>query len=62
MVALVAVSKTIELAGQPSPLYRRENKYQLVIEWISFLILPSVCPQSNVILNGAKNILKNYFI
>jgi len=28
----VAVSKPIELAGQPSPLYCGENKYQLVIE------------------------------
>ena len=30
--ALSAISKTIELAGQPSPLYRGEQKYQLPIE------------------------------
>ena len=30
--ALAAISKTIELAGKPSPLYRAENKYQLHLE------------------------------
>ena len=30
--ALAAISKTIELAGKPSPLYRQENKYQLHLE------------------------------
>ena len=30
--ALAAISKTIELAGKPSPIYRKENKYQLSIE------------------------------
>ena len=30
--ALAAVSKTIELAGQPSQLYRADNKYQLHLE------------------------------
>jgi len=30
--ALAVVSKTIELAGQPSLFYRSKNKYQLVIE------------------------------
>ena len=30
--ALAAISKTIELAGQPSQLYRAENKYQLHLE------------------------------
>ena len=30
--ALSAISKTIELAGQPSPLYREANKYQLSTE------------------------------
>ena len=32
--ALAAVSKTIQLAGQPSQLYRGENRYQLYIERI----------------------------
>lgn len=32
--ALAAISKTIELAGQPSPLYRAENKYNLHLERI----------------------------
>ena len=32
--ALSAISKTIELAGQPSPIYRWENKYQTMIERI----------------------------
>ena len=30
--ALVAISKTIELAGQPSQLYRSDQKYQLFIK------------------------------
>ena len=30
--ALAAISKTIELAGKPSLLYRAENKYQLHLE------------------------------
>ena len=30
--ALAAISKTIELAGKPSPIYRTEHKYQLYIE------------------------------
>ena len=30
--AFAAVSKTIELAGQPSALYRGDNKYQLFLE------------------------------
>ena len=30
--ALAAISKTIELAGKPSPIYRADNKYQLYLE------------------------------
>ena len=30
--ALAAVSKTLELAGQPSPVYRQDEKYQVSIE------------------------------
>ena len=30
--ALSAISKTIELAGKPSPLYRKDNAYHLAIE------------------------------
>ena len=30
--ALSAISKTIELAGEPSPLYRKDSTYQLAIE------------------------------
>ena len=32
--ALAAISKTIELAGKPSPIYRAENKYQLHLKWL----------------------------
>ena len=32
--ALAAISKTIELAGQPSPLYRADKKYQLYLEQV----------------------------
>ena len=30
--ALAAISKTLELAGQPSPVYREDQKYQVSIE------------------------------
>ena len=30
--ALSAISKTIQLAGKPSPIYREEGKYQLSIQ------------------------------
>ena len=30
--ALAAISKTIELAGKPSPIYRADQKYQLLLE------------------------------
>ena len=30
--ALASISKTIQLAGKPSPLYREEVKYQLIIQ------------------------------
>ena len=30
--ALASISETIQLAGKPSPLYREESKYQLIIQ------------------------------
>ena len=54
---LASISKTIQLAGKPSPLYREEVKYHLIIHrmvkgyqlsdppWVPQLAVPITVPQ-----------------
>ena len=59
--ALSTISKTIELAGKPSPIYRKDSTYQLAIERMvegyRALDPPSV-PQLAVPVSLAKNAYK----